>query len=209
MLSRLGGGNAVLGVKTVRRHHVDDVDVGVARDLLHRVVAEDVLLGKAVFVRPLHPLVPAARDDSGELAVLGLEQRRRQAAGGVAAEADERDAELPVRGRGVRGPGAARGKGDGRRGGDLADELAAGDGVVGAGRFHGYATMDALLSVHKPGRGAAQRPVPAAWSAMSPEATSSQALSASPWLQTTRTAKSREGAIQTTAMFMVLLPVCV
>src|SRR6185503_6656926 len=98
MLARGRGGQRVLHVQRIRRHHVDDVDVLVLGHLVHRVVGVHIARGNVVLLLPLGGLRRRARDDAGEAAIAGLEQRRRDLVRREAPEAAQRHAEL-ARGR--------------------------------------------------------------------------------------------------------------
>jgi len=71
----LEGSCGLLGVKRVRRDDVDDVDVGVLRQLMHRVVGEDAGVGEAVLLFPLACLGRRVGDDAGEAAEPGVLKR--------------------------------------------------------------------------------------------------------------------------------------
>ena len=68
MLAGLCRLDRVLGVEPVRGHDVDDVDVRVARDFVHRGLAPDVRLGKPVVSTPLDALFVRTGHDPREAA---------------------------------------------------------------------------------------------------------------------------------------------
>ena len=90
----------MLRVQPRRRHHIDEVDLGVVREPVHRGVIVDVLFGKAVVRRPFLALGPRAGDHAGQTYKLGLFQSRPELFIRVVPKTDEREPELlRLRGR--------------------------------------------------------------------------------------------------------------
>ena len=117
-----GGRDRVFEVHGIRRHNVDDADVLVVGHPSHRLIVVDTRFGQAVFLLPLGGLGGRAGDDAGQAAVARLLQRRRNLIGRQAAEAAERDTELPFPGLAER---HAAQQGSDRKGGGMGYESAA------------------------------------------------------------------------------------
>ena len=101
VLTCLGGGDAVLRVQRVRRHHVHDRDVLGLGQLCHVGVREDVLLREAVLGRPFTTLRGVPGDGACKIDILSGGQFGRDALFAEAAESAEGDAEFAL-------PGALR-----------------------------------------------------------------------------------------------------
>ena len=93
MLAGAESRDDVLGVDTGRRDHVDDVDRRIRGDLVPLVIGIDVGFVEAVELRELHALLARTGDGRDQLDVLRLEQRGRELAIGVAAQAAQGEAE--------------------------------------------------------------------------------------------------------------------
>ena len=93
MLAGAEGIDDVLTVNPRGRHHIDDVDRLVRRDLVPLVVRIDIGFVEAVELRELHALLTRAGDGGHQLHVLGLQQRRRQLAVRIIPQAAERETE--------------------------------------------------------------------------------------------------------------------
>jgi hypothetical protein len=104
VLSRFRRNHGVVQMNRVRRYHVHHVDVRIVGHAVHGLVAIDVFVGDAVLSFPPGRLGRRARDDSGEAAVGGLQQRGCDLMRAQAAESAKREAEL-LAGRGRQGAG--------------------------------------------------------------------------------------------------------
>ena len=117
VLASTKGRDDVLGVDAGRRHDIDDVDRLVGGDLVPLLVGIDIGFIEAMELRELHALLTGTRDHCHELHVLGLQQRGRELAVRVTAEAAERETERLAAGfrrpqrrsEGVTGGQAAKG----------------------------------------------------------------------------------------------------
>ena len=92
MFARLGGADGELGMQRRRRNDVHDIDVGIVGDPVEVLVVVDVLLIQAVFGCPSLSLFGMSSNDTGEIAVLRLAQRRTKFAGGVSAQSKQGNA---------------------------------------------------------------------------------------------------------------------
>ena len=93
----IGSANRKMRVQTVRHHDVNDIDIGILRDLVEVVVVVDVLVLDPVFVLPHRNLFRAAGDNASQLGDLSLLQRRREMVGRVIPEADQSHAQATSR----------------------------------------------------------------------------------------------------------------
>ena len=72
MLARFSHADGKLRMQGGRRDHVDDVDVGIVRDLLQVFVVVNVFLVQVVLGSPLLTFFRMSGDDPGQIALLGL-----------------------------------------------------------------------------------------------------------------------------------------
>jgi len=106
MLAGLGRNQCVIKMQRIWRQYVHDVDIGIVGHAVHGVVAIDALVRDAVLRLPAGGLCGVAGNDARQAAVLRFLQRRRNLAGGEAAESAERKSKFFLRG-GCQRPRAA------------------------------------------------------------------------------------------------------
>ena len=107
VLARLQRADRLLGVERDRRDDIDNVNVRIVRDAIHRRVIVDTRRRKTEVLRPFLALGPRARDHTREADKLRLAQRRSELARRVVAESNQREAKLATgrrRGAAQRGP---------------------------------------------------------------------------------------------------------
>ena len=97
----LGGGDAVLGVQRVRRHHVHDCDILGIGEFRHVGITEDIALREAVLGRPFKTFCGVPGDDACKIDILSGGQFGRDTLFTEAAESAEGDTEFAL-------PGALR-----------------------------------------------------------------------------------------------------
>ncbi len=93
-LERLDG---MFRVQAVWRDDIDDINVRIVCQLVHLVVAVNILVGNVVFRLPDWNLRGRAGDNSDQAAILRQLQRRRELAVAQAAQAGERETQLARR----------------------------------------------------------------------------------------------------------------
>ena len=103
MFARLRRLDRVFGMQRVGRDDIDDINVGIVRHLLHRVVIVNIFVGQIVLRLPFFRLGGRAGDDPGQPAEFCLLQCGCDLIRAQATEADEGKAQFPVRVGGAEG----------------------------------------------------------------------------------------------------------
>src|SRR2546425_596118 len=97
MFARFGRHDGMLGMERVGSDDIDDIDVRIISEPVHRLIVVDVLVRDVVLRLPFLRFGRRAGDDAGEPAVPGFLQRGRNLVGAQAAEAAKGESELFVR----------------------------------------------------------------------------------------------------------------
>ena len=99
VFSRRGRNEHIALMQSRWSHHVNDVDLSVIRDAVHRLVTVNTLLGKPMVSRVTAAFALRVTGyDSTQLTEFGFKQSRGELTSGVGPHADERHAKLTAPG---------------------------------------------------------------------------------------------------------------